>query len=103
MPYDKEYKSNIVIICVRNPIDVFVSQFLQLCSMTHNLVINEPFHETYPEWDWSFGPEIKCFKKWYKYWIDKAESNEMPVFFMRFEDLLKDPKKELTDIFSFIL
>lgn len=47
--------------------------------------------------------ETKVYKRWHEYWIEKAESSEVPILFLRFEDLMKDPKKNLTDIFSFIL
>jgi hypothetical protein len=92
-PYDKEYRTNMVIICVRNPIDVFVSEFLQYCTVTHNHGINEPFHTAFPEWDLMITTSIKAFKRWYNYWIDKAESSEVPVLFLRFEDLIKSPNK----------
>jgi hypothetical protein len=102
MPYDREYKSNIVLCCVRNPLDVFVSEFVQISSMTHNLSINENFSKDFEEWDWMIRHETKVWKKWHEYWIEKAQSNEVPVYFFRYEDLLSDPSEVLTGIFSFV-
>jgi len=103
LPYDTEYSTNVILCCVRNPLDVFVSQFVQLCSMTHNKSINENFHTDYPEWDWMVKQETKIWKKWHRYWIDKASSLEVPVLFFRFEDLMSDTKGTLEEIFAFAL
>ena len=35
-PYDHPYDTSVILCCVRNPLDVFVSQILQLCTMCHN-------------------------------------------------------------------
>ena len=48
-PYQKIFGTQVVLCCVRNPLDVFPSQFLQFATMTHNKDINEDI-TTYPEW-----------------------------------------------------
>jgi len=42
------------------------------------------------------------WKRWHNYWIEKAENQEVPVFFVRFEDLLKEPEHNLKQIFQFV-
>ena len=37
------------------------------------------------------------------FWINAAKNKEVPVYFVRFEDLIVDPKKFLGEIFSFFL
>ena len=69
MPYDHEYSTNCTVICVRNPLDVFVSEFLQLCSMSHNLNINEDFHNSFSEWEKFVEVQVQVYKKWHNYWI----------------------------------
>jgi hypothetical protein len=34
-PFDKEYTSNMIILAVRNPLDVFVSFFNMIATQTH--------------------------------------------------------------------
>lgn len=92
LPYDKEYKTNLVVICVRNPLDIFPSEFLQVCTLSHNLGIKEDFNEVFPEWDHVIKVETKLWEKWHHYWIEKAQSSEVPIIFTRFEDLLSTPK-----------
>ena len=71
--------------------------------MSHNLNINEDFHNSFPEWEKSIETEIQVYKRWHKYWIDKAARDEMPIYFIRFEDLLQNPKKILHEVFGFLL
>jgi hypothetical protein len=40
-PYDRSYNTNAVVCCVRNPLDVIVSQFNFLVTLTHNKQIKE--------------------------------------------------------------
>lgn len=101
-PYDHPYETKIILCCVRNPLDVFVSQILQLSTMCHNKDINEDFTK-YPEWDLHISQEVLIWKKWHDYWLTKARERQIPVFFFRFEDLLVDPKKTLSDILGFAL
>jgi hypothetical protein len=45
MPYDHYYDTQAIMVCVRNPLDVFVSGCILLASMTHNKSINEKVEE----------------------------------------------------------
>ena len=42
-------------------------------------------------------------KKFFEYWIVAAEKAIMPIYFIRFEDLVKDKKKVCKEIFEFML
>ncbi|CDW90322.1 fbox domain containing protein [Stylonychia lemnae] len=102
LPYDHSYETGIILCCVRNPLDVFVSQLLQICTMCHNQDINEDFTQ-YPEWALHVNQEVMIWKKWHQYWIDMAQKQEVPILFFRFEDLLLDAQSTLSEIFSFAL
>jgi hypothetical protein len=43
------------------------------------------------------------FGLWYKYWLDVAENSEIPIYFFKFEDVLKDTQGELEKLMAFIL
>jgi hypothetical protein len=43
------------------------------------------------------------FGMWYKYWLDVAENSDVPIYFFKFEDILKDTQGELEKLMSFIL
>mmetsp|Transcript_18614 Transcript_18614/g.17707 ORF Transcript_18614/g.17707 Transcript_18614/m.17707 type:complete len:142 (+) Transcript_18614:590-1015(+) len=102
-PYDAAYSTNAVLVCVRNPLDVLVSSLNFLVTLTHNKQINEDYTKIFPQiWETCIKEDISMWKMWHQYWIEKAEKQEMPVFFVRYEDVLKDPKKNLEDIFKFL-
>ena len=44
-----------------------------------------------------------AWKIWHEYWIKVAEESKKPVYFFRFEDVLLNPKEELTKLFKYIL
>jgi len=70
--------------------------------MTHNKSINESLLD-YPEWFKHINDEGRLWPKWLKYWIEKARNKEVPIYFARFEDLITNPKKTLSELFSFML
>ena len=69
IPYDNKYTTNMILCCVRNPLDVIVSNFLFLCTLTHNRTINEKYWE-FSEWESFVMNETKGIRKWHKYWIE---------------------------------
>ena len=46
---------------------------------------------------------LNCYHKWFEFWIKEAERNNTLVYFFRFEDVIANPEKELTEIMKFIL
>jgi hypothetical protein len=49
-PFEMPYKTQLVICCVRNPIDAFVSTFHLMSTMAHNVTANDDCFNL-PEWD----------------------------------------------------
>lgn len=70
--------------------------------MSHNKDVNEDITQ-FEEWNMHIQQEVKIWRKWHDYWIEKARKKEVPVFFFRFEDLIKEPQTVLNDIFAFAL
>ena len=102
---DKEYSSQVVILAVRNPLDVFVSFFQMVCTQTHtksfsNAIDKYPLKEF---WDHFYDTDVKCWVDWHDFWLKKAREQSIPVYFFRFEDLLITPQPVLKDMFKFIL
>ena len=40
---------------------------------------------------------------YHKYWIKRSKDEEIPLYFIRFEDMINDPKPVLTELFQFCL
>ena len=66
--------------------------------MTHNNDINEDFTK-YSEWEMHVKHEVKIWKMWHNHWIEKAKKMQVPIYFFRYEDMMRDPKEILTKIF----
>ena len=47
--------------------------------------------------------EITCWRDFHNLWIKKARDEGVPVFFFRFEDISRDVKPVLMDVFAFCL
>jgi hypothetical protein len=69
--------------------------------MCHNKSINENFWE-FEEWNEYVKTEAKAIRMWHEFWIDKAASLSLPVYFIRFEDMLTNPSFQLKETFKFI-
>lgn len=101
-PYDRQYETGLVIVVVRNPLDVLVSFFMQISTMSHNKTMEQSVLE-FDEWYTHVDQDSKLWPRWMNHWVEKARNKEVPVFFARFEDLVNSPKEILSEIFSFIL
>lgn len=47
--------------------------------------------------------ECKTYRKWHDYWLNVAREGKIPVYFFRFEDVLKNKQHELNELMRFIL
>eukprot|EP00349_Pseudokeronopsis_sp_Brazil_P006233 CAMPEP_0202964252 /NCGR_PEP_ID=MMETSP1396-20130829/8338_1 /ASSEMBLY_ACC=CAM_ASM_000872 /TAXON_ID= /ORGANISM="Pseudokeronopsis sp., Strain Brazil" /LENGTH=142 /DNA_ID=CAMNT_0049686221 /DNA_START=868 /DNA_END=1293 /DNA_ORIENTATION=+ len=50
-----------------------------------------------------FYKSIAIWGQTYKFWIEKAKEKKFPIYFWKYEDLLKDNKAELEKQFAFLL
>ena len=94
---DKTVTAKRVICCVRNPLDVVTSMFNFWSTQTQNLSCDADF-SSMSEWDALIKQEITLWRDFHKYWISTNS-----VYFLRFEDLLSDPKTTLEGIFKHLL
>ena len=98
---DLEYNTQVIILAVRNPLDVFISFFNMVATQSHSKTfsndINEP--NIAPFWDHFFESDVEQWFQWHTFWMDKIENSDIPIYFFRFEDLLLDPEPVLKEIF----
>lgn len=87
------FKCNKMLLIVRNPLDTIVS-LLHLWN-TGNHVGKVPFdcEKEYPEyWDWWVKDTTAHIKNWFKIVMLDTKLRRVPGLFIRFEDLVNDPK-----------
>lgn len=54
-------------------------------------------------WNDFVKQEMTCWRDFHNYWIKRARDENLPLYHFRFEDITKDPKQVLMDVFSFSL
>ena len=57
----------------------------------------------WPYWQQFAKQCAKAWNIWHNHWLQVAENSERPVYFFRFEDVLKNPREELRNLMMFIL
>ena len=90
-----------MIVIVRNPIDILPSMASLLNCCSHSLVPEQSFDQLQEFWD-----------AWIKFGAAGLKNNhnavtriadQIPTFFMRFEDIRTDPVQTLLECFKFLL
>lgn len=95
---------NKVLCCVRQPIDTLTSLFHFFVSFTMDKMIEGEFHEEHPEfWKEFIIAQTQHFKKYHDVIIQDAKEKKVPVYFIRYEDLVTHPLEQLEKIFCFLL
>ena len=104
-PMDKEFDTGVIILAVRNPLDVFVSFFQMIASQTHTQTIKEPINvdEIGQFWNEFFESDVRMWVEWHDFWMEKVKTSAVPIYFFRFEDLLLQPEQILKQMFRLIL
>ena len=92
---------NKALLVVRNPCDAIFSHFNKLVtrSLDHKLT-GEEMEKLSDCWDQFLRQESIVWREFYDYWMLEPQ---VPTFVVRHEDLIKSPKKVLTEVFKFLL
>ena len=100
---EKSFKAQKMFSIVRNPIDVFPSFASLMMADSHSLQFNENISERFPRW-WNDYVRViaECMRFNHEYVMDNI-SKQIPTLLMRYEDLVLDPEKVLSDLFCFLL
>lgn len=104
MPEAPLFTANKVICIVRNPLDTNLS-WLHLCSMNnHSTKTPFDFEKEYPNYfDWWVKDCCTHINSWMNQMMRDAKFREVPILFIRFEDLVMNPQPELYNIMRFML
>ena len=96
MPMAPRFTANKMIVVVRNPLDSCIS-YLHMASMCqHSGKAPFEFESTYPNFfEWWLKHSCRKIKEWMAQTMKEAKFREIPVLFVRFEDLVMNPGPEL--------
>lgn len=104
MEYAPPFRSNKVIVIVRNPTESNISWLNCVSMATHSVKVPYKVHEEYPNfWTWWTKDCMTHMNNWYQTFMKDARSRQCPILFVRFEDLVMNPEPELYKMMKFIL
>jgi hypothetical protein len=87
------------IVLIRNPYDTIDSYWNLCLTNTHTeTVTDEVYHCHKDFWELFVRNEIKVWIRFHRFWLDA----KIPVLWVRYEDFLKDPQRELMRMASFL-
>ena len=104
MPYAPPFTANKMVIIVRNPLDTYMSWLELTQNGNHAQKCDFDIEKTYPNyWDWHVKHVTDNYKKFHDQILTDCKKREVPMLFLRFEDMLMDPEPELYNIMRFLL
>ena len=97
------HKANKIIVCVRNPYDILVSIMNFMPIHCQGGTIEQDFQKDIPEkWDLNIRKNTQVMKLYHQKVLTDMLP-KVPVYFIRYEDLIIDPQSNLEKLFCFIL
>ncbi len=95
-------KVNKCILLIRSPLDSLWSFFNMMAMRSHNQAIPEDKITILAEiWDTFIKDEVQTWNEFHEYWTKTPQ--KVPTYIVRYEDLMNEPVKTLTGIFSFLM
>lgn len=95
---------NKIITTARNPLDTIVSYSNLLLSLTYDKEIKEDLSVAAPEfWAGFCLQTAKQVADFYNMYITDAKKNNVLVHFLRYEDLMGDKERTLSELLAFVL
>ena len=88
------------ILLVRNPLDSITSLFNMVCTGSHNRSISDPDYKTFNrQWGEFIEQDITVWKDFHDFWLNA----KIPVYIIRYEDIVANPEPTLKGLLEFIL
>lgn len=100
-----KFKSDKVVCCVRNPLDSILSFASLGNTMSHSAQPEFDYSKDYPEWwDWWVKDQSKAHARYFETMLRHCNKDRLnPIYVVRYEDLVSNPKPELEGIMKFLL
>lgn len=66
-------------------------------------MVNDFPNEFPEEWDWFVREHIDIYNRFYDYWLERAQNKDLPVYFIRFEDILLNQRETVEQTVEYLL
>ena len=97
--------SNKTFVCLRHPLDVRPSYASLCCTLSHGNKPDYDFSADYPEWwAWFIRKQVPNMRKFFEILIRHCtQEGKQPIYIVRYEDLVTDPKNTLMGLMGYLL
>lgn len=104
MPFAPVFTANKMVCIVRNPMDVIVSWLDLVATASHSTKAPFDYEKEYPEWwDWWIRDCSALYAQWFETTMRDANLRKVPVLWIRYEDLVEDPKPHLENLMRYMI
>ena len=105
LPGVLQFKSDKVVCCVRNPLDVILSFASLSNTMSHAAQPPFSYDKDYPEWwNWWVTDQAKAHARYFETMLRHCnQEGRNPIYIVRYEDLVSNPRPELEGIMKYLL
>ena len=99
------FNTSKTIVCVRHPLDVFPSYGALCNTVSHGNKPDFDFLVDYPEWwNWFVKRQAFMMQKYFEILIRQGTTEaKNPMYIVRYEDIVTNPKETLMGLMSFLL
>lgn len=81
------------VVSVRNPIDVMMSFLNFKLTFSHTKSVGNEFSDEFQkEWLWFIEEMHYMWEKQYTYWRNIEKEDKIPIYYLRYEDLVENPR-----------
>ena len=90
------------VVVVRNPFDTIVSYFNLYSIRNHTDSVPEEVYEKFADvWNFVVEENAKYIQKFFEFWMNQSKT--IPVYFVRYEDLMLNREETLRKLLCFML
>ncbi len=103
-PFTTPFAGTKSLFILRNPLDTIVSYYQFVTTLTHNKSCSNDFTvEFESDWKWFVKDQALIWNQYVKFWLDAGRNKELPVYFIRYEDLVAKQNETLHKTLEFLL
>lgn len=105
LPEATKFKSDKIICCIRNPLDVLPSFASLSNTLSHSGMPEYEYERDFPEWwDWWVHEKGSDITQYFDTMLKHVHEDKLnPIYIVRFEDLIRDPEPELIGAMKYLL
>ncbi|CAB9514013.1 WSCD family member [Seminavis robusta] len=91
------------VMLIRNPFDAMDSYWNLNVTNTHTETVTDEIYQRFADKFRDMARnELQIWCRYHQYWIDRMELDDFSILWIRFEDLIQQPARELTRILEFV-